>query len=93
MARRTRVVVSGDVQGVFFRDSCRRTARAHAVAGWVRNLPDGRVEAAFEGEPERVAELVTWAHEGPPTAIVDHVDVHEEEPEGLRGFEIRPTPL
>ncbi|MGG7574775.1 acylphosphatase [Streptomyces sp. BP-8] len=89
---RRRVVVSGDVQGVFFRDTCRRTADAHAVAGWVRNLPDGTVEAVFEGEPERVRQLVDWAHQGPPTALVDAVSVREEEPEGLRAFEIRPTP-
>lgn len=89
---RRRVVVSGDVHGVFFRDTCRNTAGEHGVAGWVRNLPDGTVEAVFEGDPERVAELVDWAHDGPPTAIVDAVYVREEDPEGLRGFEIRETP-
>jgi acylphosphatase len=89
---RRRVIVTGDVQGVFFRDTCRRTAMQHGVAGWVRNLPDGTVEAAFEGEVGGVERLVAWAHDGPPTAIVDSVDVHEEEPEGLAGFEIRPTP-
>jgi acylphosphatase len=90
---RKRVVVSGDVQGVFFRDTCRRTAMEHGVAGWVRNRPDGTVEAVFEGEPGQVEKLVAWAHEGPPTAIVDDVAVHDEEPEGLRGFEILPTPF
>ncbi|MEU8995893.1 acylphosphatase [Streptomyces caniferus] len=89
---RRRVVVSGDVQGVFFRDTCRRMAEKHGVAGWVRNLPDGAVEAVFEGEPERVQQLVDWAGEGPPMATVNSVSVHEEEPEGTRGFEIRPTP-
>ncbi|MFE1774671.1 acylphosphatase [Streptomyces sp. NPDC059008] len=89
---RRRVVVSGAVQGVFFRDTCRRTADAREVAGWVRNRPDGTVEAVFEGEPERVRELVEWAHQGPATALVDAVSVTEEAPEGLRGFEIRPTP-
>ncbi|MFG2092342.1 acylphosphatase [Streptomyces sp. NPDC048612] len=88
---RRRVVVSGEVQGVFFRDTCRRTAEASGVAGWVRNLPDGTVEAVFEGEPERVRQLVDWAHTGPPSATVDAVSVREEEPEGLTGFEIRPT--
>ncbi|MFD5394156.1 acylphosphatase [Streptomyces sp. NPDC127097] len=89
---RRRMVVSGDVHGVFFRDTCRRTADALGVAGWVRNLPDGTVEAVGEGEPERVRKLVDWAHEGPPLATVEAVSVREEEPEGLTGFEIRPTP-
>ncbi|MET8679351.1 acylphosphatase [Streptomyces sp. NPDC004647] len=91
MARK-RVVVSGDVQGVFFRDTCRRTALQNGVAGWVRNLPDRTVEAVFEGDPERVEKMVEWAQHGPPTAIVDAVSVKEEQPEGLTAFEIRPTP-
>ncbi|WP_174243940.1 acylphosphatase [Streptomyces sp. TM32] len=86
---RRHVVVSGDVQGVFFRDTCRRTAEEHAVAGWVRNRPDGTVEAVFEGPPERVQKLVDWAHDGPPLATVDAVSVQEEEPEGLTGFAVR----
>jgi acylphosphatase len=85
-------VVSGDVQGVYFRDTCRRVAASERVAGWVRNLPDGRVEAAFEGAPEAVDRLVSWARQGPRTALVDSVDVFEEEPEQLTGFQIRPTP-
>ncbi|MGP4003825.1 acylphosphatase [Streptomyces sp. 8N706] len=89
---RRRAVVSGDVQGVYFRDTCRREATLRGVSGWVRNLPDGTVEAVFEGHPERVGEMVAWAHEGPPTAIVDEVSVTEEEPEGLTNFEIRGTP-
>lgn len=89
---RKRVVVSGDVQGVFFRDTCLRTATQHRVAGWVRNLPDGTVEAVFEGTSQRVALLVDWACEGPATSIVKEASVHDEEPEGLTGFEIRPTP-
>ena len=90
---RRRVVVSGDVQGVFFRDTCRRVAHTERVNGWVRNLPDGRVEAAFEGAPDAVERLVSWARRGPRTALVDRVDVFEEELEHLRGFEIRPTPF
>ncbi|WP_432004218.1 acylphosphatase [Streptomyces sioyaensis] len=86
---RRHVVVSGDVQGVFFRDTCRRTAEEHAVAGWVRNRPDGTVEAVFEGAPERVQKLVDWAHDGPPLATVGAVSVQEEEPEGLTGFAVR----
>ncbi|MGW1787582.1 acylphosphatase [Streptomyces tubercidicus] len=88
---RRRMVVSGDVHGVFFRDTCRRTADELGVSGWVRNVADGTVEAVCEGEPESVRELVDWAHQGPPLATVDAVSVREEEPEGLTGFEIRPT--
>ncbi|MFC4497341.1 acylphosphatase [Streptomyces ovatisporus] len=89
---RKRVIVSGAVQGVFFRDTCRRTAAARGVGGWVRNLPDGTVEAAFEGEEGAVAQLVGWAHEGPPAAQVAQVLVLDEEAEGLSGFEVLPTP-
>jgi acylphosphatase len=89
---RRRVIVSGDVQGVFFRDTCRRVATAEHVSGWVRNLPDGSVEAAFEGSPDAVARMVEWAKHGPRTAIVDTVEVHEEQLENLTGFEIRPSP-
>ncbi|WP_189038058.1 acylphosphatase [Streptomyces daqingensis] len=89
---RKRVIVSGAVQGVFFRDTCRREAASQGVGGWVRNLPDGTVEAAFEGAADAVGKLVDWAHDGPPAARVDQVLVHDEEPEGLSGFEVRPTP-
>jgi acylphosphatase len=86
---RKRVVVSGLVQGVFFRDSCRREAAAAQVAGWVRNRPDGTVEAVFEGPAERVDRLVDWARRGPSRAIVSQITVSEEPPEGLPGFAIR----
>ncbi|MGC9667714.1 acylphosphatase [Planosporangium sp. 12N6] len=89
---RKRVVVSGRVQGVYFRDTCRRVAVTHGVAGWVRNLPDRRVEAVFEGEPDPVQRLVDWAGHGPEQAVVSHVDVHDEPPEGLTGFTVRQTP-
>jgi acylphosphatase len=88
---RRRVVVSGEVQGVFFRDACRRLAGQQGVAGWVRNLPDGRVEAVFEGDPEAVGRLVDWSNRGPGEAVIDQVDVRDEAPEGLTSFEIRPT--
>lgn len=88
---RKRVMVSGLVQGVFFRDSCRRTAAAQGVAGWVRNRPDGAVEAVFEGPAEQVERVVNWARRGPSLAIVNHVAVQDEEPEGLAGFTIAPT--
>ena len=88
---RRRVVVSGDVQGVYFRDTCRRVATAEHVRGWVRNLPDGSVEAAFEGSPDAVVRMVEWARHGPRTALVDSVEEFDEEPEHLSGFEIRPS--
>jgi acylphosphatase len=84
-----RVVVSGDVQGVFFRDSTRREANAAGVTGWVRNRPDGRVEAFIEGAPDAVARLVRWCGEGPRHATVDDVEVSEAEPEGHARFAIR----
>jgi len=86
---RRRVVVSGRVQGVWYRGTCRRVAARHGVAGWVRNLPDGRVEAVFEGPPDDVERLVRWAGEGPEHAAVTAVDVHDEPPQGLAGFEVR----
>jgi acylphosphatase len=87
---RIRVIASGTVQGVFFRDSCRREAAERGVGGWVRNLADGSVEAVFEGVPEAVEAMAGWARKGPPAASVTALDVYEEPPEGLRGFEVRP---
>jgi acylphosphatase len=86
---RRRVFVSGRVQGVYFRDTCRTVAARHGVAGWVRNLPDGRVEAVFEGPATQVGALVAWAGEGPASAVVRGVAVLDEPPEGLAGFDIR----
>jgi acylphosphatase len=85
---RKRVLVSGEVQGVTFRDACQRAANENGVAGWVRNLPDGRVEAVFEGPGGKVDQLVEWAHHGPRWAVVSDVRVLTEQPEGLTGFEI-----
>lgn len=84
-----RVVVHGDVQGVFFRDSCRREAQSAAVAGWVRNGASGTVEALFEGRESGVKQLVEWCNAGPPQARVDRVDVSDEPESGLSGFEVR----
>jgi acylphosphatase len=86
---RYRVLVSGRVQGVYFRDTCQRMALEHGVSGWVRNLPDGRVEAIFEGPAEGVYRLVDWARHGPSLAVVDDVTVQAERPEGLSTFQIR----
>ena len=83
------MVVRGLVQGVFFRDSTRRQARRHGVAGWVSNRADGAVEAVFEGEADAVERLVAFSREGPRGAQVESVEVTEEEPEGLRGFGVR----
>lgn len=86
---RRRVVVNGRVQGVFFRDSCRREAESRGLAGWVTNRPDGAVEAVFEGDPGAVDALVDWCKRGPRGADVSSVDETSEEPEGLSGFGIR----
>ena len=85
---RRRVAVHGRVQGVFFRDTLRRSALQAGVSGWARNKADGTVEAVFEGEREAVDALVTLCHQGPRGARVDHVEVTEESPEGLIGFRI-----
>jgi acylphosphatase len=86
---RRRVVVRGNVQGVFFRDSCRQKARSRGVAGWVTNRPDGAVEAVFEGDAGAVQAMVDWCGQGPRGADVTSVDESTEEPEGLSGFDIR----
>jgi acylphosphatase len=77
------------VQGVFFRDTTRRHAESAGVAGWVRNTPEGTVEAVFEGDPEAVEEMVEFSRLGPRRAEVAAVEVVDEEPEGLSGFDIR----
>ena len=87
---RARVYVSGKVQGVFFREETREQAEQLGLAGWVRNLSDGRVEALFEGPSERVREMVGWCREGPSHAEVEDVDTEFEASEGdLEGFEVR----
>lgn len=86
---RQRVIVHGRVQGVFFRDSCRRQAVEAGVAGWVRNLDDGTVEAAFEGASEAVERLVRWCGQGPEQAEVTRMDVVAEDPRGERSFTVR----
>ncbi len=86
---RRRVVVHGRVQGVFFRGSTVERAREVGVNGWVRNRPDGTVEAVFEGSAEQVAEMVRYCREGPPWARVERIQEFEEAPEDLGGFGIR----
>ena len=86
---RRHVVVHGRVQGVFFRDSTREEAQSQGVAGWVGNRGDGAVEAVFEGSPEDVERMVEFCRSGPSSADVDDVEVSDEEPEGLEGFQVR----
>jgi acylphosphatase len=85
---RRRVVVHGFVQGVGFRFAVEREARSRGVGGWVRNRPDGTVEAVFEGEREDLDALVDFCRRGPRGADVDRVEVAEESPEGLAGFRV-----
>lgn len=86
---RKRVVVSGQVQGVFFRDTTRREASRRGVAGWVCNRRDGAVEAVFEGPIAEVEAMVEFCSSGPRGADIDSVTASDEEPEGLTGFEVR----
>ena len=86
--KRIRVVASGRVQGVFYRATCARLARGLGLTGYVRNLPDGRVEAAFEGSDAAVDEMVQWSRVGPDLANVDRLDVVVEEPSGGTGFRV-----
>jgi len=86
MAIRRRVVVSGRVQGVGFRAAVSRHARTRGVAGWVRNLPTGEVEAVFEGDEAAVERMVRFCGDGPRGAVVEDVDVVEESPVGETGF-------
>ncbi len=75
---RAHVTISGHVQGVFYRAATQRQANTWGVKGWVRNLPDGRVEALFEGDQAAVQAMVSWCHSGPPNAYVTGVEVSYE---------------
>jgi len=85
---RRHVFVSGSVQGVFFRYEARERARSRGLSGWVRNIPDGRVEAVFEGPEDAVEALVEWCRHGPRGAEVTDVEAIVEDPEGLQGFDV-----
>jgi len=87
--RGVRVRITGRVQGVFYRASCAEAARARGVTGWVRNAPDGAVEAVFEGPDADVDALVAWCRKGPPSAVVGTVEVVEVPPTGATGFRVR----
>ncbi|MBU1185208.1 MAG: acylphosphatase [Proteobacteria bacterium] len=89
MKKRFRVQISGRVQGVFFRANTWKTARSLGLSGWVRNLPDGRVEAVFEGEKDAAKKMLDWCRTGTPPARVDHLEFEEEAPgAGFTDFEI-----
>ncbi len=85
---RRHVIVSGRVQGVYFRDSCRQMAARLGVGGWVRNRADGAVEAAFEGPADAVDRMIDWCRVGPRRAVVTGVTVAEEDPVGERSFHV-----
>jgi len=89
VSARAHVVVTGRVQGVFFRTETRDRARSLGLGGWVRNNGDGTVEAVFEGDEERVESMVEWCRRGPAGAEVEAVDVEREEPVGEAGFRVR----
>ena len=90
MKVRAHVFISGRVQGVFFRYETKRMAIRLGVSGWVRNLPDGRVEAVFEGEKDDVEAMIRFCRRGPPAAVVRDVKILWEKPTGeLQGFQIR----
>lgn len=87
---RVHLYVSGRVQGVWYRQSTVERAQALGLSGWVRNLPDGRVEVVAEGAPDAVDQLVAFCHEGPPLARVEGVELAAETPTGEFGtFEAR----
>ncbi len=86
---RAHVFVSGTVQGVGYRFTTVEQANQLGISGWVRNLPDDRVEAVFEGTPAVVEEMIRWCHKGPPAAVVKNVAVEYEEPKGIQGFQIK----
>ena len=85
---RRHIFIYGFVQGVGFRFAVERAANARGVSGWVRNRPDGAVEAVFEGEREDVEALVAFCRQGPRGADIERVEVEAELPEGLAGFRV-----
>ena len=88
MTVRARLRVTGRVQGVYYRDSCRQMAQRLGVNGWVRNCPDGAVEVVAEGGRNDLDALASWCRHGPPRAVVTAVEVIDEEPEGLASFRV-----
>ena len=90
MKKRAHVYIKGRVQGVFFRATTKKRANDLGITGWVKNLPDGRVEAVFEGEEETIEEMIGFCHEGPSSAVVKDVEIEWEEYEGdFSGFKVK----
>jgi len=90
MKTNVNVVISGRVQGVWFRASTKQKAEQLGLTGWVRNTMDGDVEAIFEGEEDLVKEMIDWCHRGPPSAQVEHVEVKNQDPtNGFDSFSIK----
>ena len=87
-AIRTHAIITGRVQGVWYRAKTQEAAERLGVSGWVRNLPDGSVEAVFEGDPQAVATVIEWCWEGPPQAIIENVSTRDEAAEGISGFQV-----
>lgn len=86
--KRVRIVVSGVVQGVFYRATCARLARERGLSGFVRNMPDGRVEAAFEGRDDDVDAMIEWCRHGPELARVETMEVSAQQPIGETTFRV-----
>ncbi|RLF50253.1 MAG: acylphosphatase [Thermoplasmata archaeon] len=86
--KRARVRIYGIVQGVFFRANTKEMALRLGISGWVRNMPDGSVEAVFEGDDDAIEKMIKWCHRGPAMARVERVYVEYEEPRGEKEFKI-----
>ncbi len=82
MTARVHLVITGHVQGVWFRANTQKKAKALDLKGWIKNLPDGRVETIFEGEKEKINQIIEWCKKGPSFAMVDDVKIHWETPVG-----------
>ncbi len=89
--KKAHLYINGRVQGVFYRAFTREVADSLGLKGWVRNLKDGRVEAVFEGDEDKISIAIERCKEGPPYAKVDNIEIIWEEPEGLAEFEIKKT--
>jgi acylphosphatase len=84
------VVISGEVQGVWFRASTKKKADELGITGWVRNTPDGKVDAVFEGDESQVNRMIKWCHQGPPLSKVEKVEAKIQDPiKGFNSFKIR----
>lgn len=90
MKKNVHVIISGRVQGVWFRTSTKQKAEQLGITGWVRNTKDGRVEAIFEGEEETVNQMLQWCHQGPPLSKVNNVEIKNQNPtNGFEEFSVR----